>query len=262
MFYVSGARGFKGPTITALGALGAVKSEIDKSYEIGTKADWLQHRLSSSFTVFRADVTNLQSQGVDSIDTPRGPISSIFLTNAAKARSKGVEFEVTAVPTEQLSLNLGFAYTDAKFVSYPEAACFGGQTLEQGCTGGDLGRQNLSGKRMPLVPKLSGNAAATYDFTLPFLNGKHYVRLDYTYRDRINWDLGLAPLTESDAVGIWGVALGLRSEDERMEFLAAVKNLTDEYVVNDLSGGSGTIQADLLPEYQRTFEVSLSYKFR
>src|SRR5690606_4714893 len=153
-------------------------------------------------------------------------------------------------------------YIDAEFVRYPNAGCYAGQ-LEagSGCTPGSPNTQDLSGRKLPLVPEWSGNAALTYDFALPLGGTTQFLRLDYTYRDRINWDLGLSPMTESDAVGIWGLTLGLRSADERLEVLASVKNLTDEFVVNDLSGGIGAIQASLLPEYQRTWGITLNYRF-
>ena len=263
MFYGTAARGFKGPTITALGLLSPVKSEIAKSYEVGTKAEFLDRRLTVNLTVYRADVDNLQAQGEDTIQTPRGPIGSIFLTNAAKARSEGIEFELSAAPTERLGFDLGFAYIDAKFRDYPRASCFDGQTPQQGCnTAVEPNLQDLSGKRMPLVPRWSGNAAMNYDFPATLLSSTPFMRLDYSYQDEINWSSSLNPRTVSDAVGIWGLTAGLRSTDGRFEVLGYIKNLTDEFVVNGLDGGNGTITADLLPEYQRTWGVTVNYNFR
>ena len=259
MFYGTVARGFKGPTITALGILGAIKPESAMSYELGSKAEFLNNRLSAAASVFYSKVDDLQAQGSDILQTPRGPVESIFLTNAAKVRSQGVEFELSAAATDNLAFDLGFAYIDAEFVDFTQASCYDGQTPEQGCdTSVEPNVRDLSGQPLTLVPEWSGNAALTYDFTLPFANGKHYARLDYNYQDRIIWDH--SPGGVSDAVGILGLTVAFRTADQRMEIQGYVKNLTNEFVVNGLTGGNGTRTADLPPGYQRTWGVAFNYR--
>jgi iron complex outermembrane receptor protein len=270
MVYGMVARGFKGPTITALSILSPVDPEIVTNYELGVKTGFLDNRVTANLTLFRADIDDFQAQGEVNIDLPgeQEDVTQIFLTNAAEARSQGVEFEMSAALTDDVTFDVGLAYIDATFKSYPDAACFDGQTEAEGCVPLDPTDpasptlQDLSDRQLPLVPEWSGNAALSYDFSVPFWSASQFLRLDYYYRDEINWNSSLAPLTTSEAVGIWGLTLGLSSPDERLELVGYIKNLTDEYFVNGLNGGNGTISAELLPEYQRTAGITVNLLFQ
>jgi hypothetical protein len=44
------------------------------------------------------------------------------------------------------------------------------------------------------------------------------------------------------------------------KFQGYVKNLTDEFVVNGLTGGNGTRLAELPPGYQRTWGIAVNYR--
>jgi iron complex outermembrane receptor protein len=264
MVYGSAARGFKGPTVTALGPVGTVEPEFVTNYELGAKATLLDGHVTASFAVFHADVEDFQAEGTDIVEAGGEEVTFFRLTNAAEMRSRGAEFELSVAISDQMSFDLGLAYTDSEFESFPAASCFSDQTEAEGCvvdpeTG--IATQDLSGKPLPLVAPWSGNVAAIYDFALPFWDADSTVRLDYSYRDKINWTRGLAPRAESDAVGILGLSLSLGSQDDGYEVVGFIKNLADEYVVNGLTGGNGTITADLQPEYQRTWGITFNYRF-
>jgi iron complex outermembrane receptor protein len=262
-FYATASRGFKGPTITALGALPVtVDSEIATNYEAGVKARFLENRLYTELTVFTTDVDDFQAEGAIFISTPEGTVTNFILQNAAQVSTDGVELQLSAALTDQLTFDLAAAYIDAKYDSFPNAVCYESQTVEEGCipTSDDPSTsvQDLSGKPLPFTPDWSGNASLTYDFALPL---NPYARLDYNYKSEIYWEPGIAPLTRADAYGVLGLTVGLRSADERLEVVGFVKNLTDEYVVNSLGGGNGAIEARLLPEYQRTWGITFTYNF-
>lgn len=85
-----------------------IKTEKNKAYEAGIKADWLDHRLRTNFTFFRTDygnfiVTKINAQG------------SFITFNAAKARMQGIEAEIAAEPVDGLNLFLNVGYLDAKY---------------------------------------------------------------------------------------------------------------------------------------------------
>ena len=76
--------------------------------ELGLKGDWGD--FSANLTGFRQDIDGFQS------NTFTG--AGFFLANAGKQRTYGVEFEGTANPLEQLTLNLAVTWLDPSYVSY------------------------------------------------------------------------------------------------------------------------------------------------
>ncbi len=77
--------------------------------ELGLKGNWGSY--SANLTGFRQDIDGFQSN----IFTGTG----FFLANAGKQRTYGVEFEGTANPVAQLTLNLGVTWLDATYDEFP-----------------------------------------------------------------------------------------------------------------------------------------------
>src|SRR3546814_8004504 len=87
--YKSG--GFQGLSGTAEGASTPYDPEFAWSYEVGAKTDWFDRRLRLNIAAFRTDYSDLQiSQLV--------PLCCVVVSNAAKARIKGVEVEAVVRP--------------------------------------------------------------------------------------------------------------------------------------------------------------------
>ena len=80
------------------------------SYELGFKSQFLDNRVRTNIALFYADYDKLQTQ------TFTGGIQ--YFVNAGKAKIKGAEVEVTAIPFQGLSLNGNFSYTDFSYDSY------------------------------------------------------------------------------------------------------------------------------------------------
>lgn len=143
MAYVRVATGYQpgGPNVALTGVPPTVQSSTLINYEAGVKSETLDDRLRLDLTVFRMDWKRIQTIAT----TPTG---IQYLLNAGKARSQGIEAEATLRPTRRLSLQLSFAYTDAKFIEAVPT----------------LG--TAAGQRLPLVPRVSGAARAQYAFPL------------------------------------------------------------------------------------------------
>ena len=77
------------------------------NYEIGTKTEWMDHRLSVDAAAFYIKWNNIQQEILLSCGFQ-------YTANAGAAVSKGGELEVHARPTEPLQLSLGLGYQDAK----------------------------------------------------------------------------------------------------------------------------------------------------
>jgi len=170
MVYASATRGYKsgGFNFSATSASTAgFQPEDVWSYEIGTKTEWLDHRLRANLTGFKYNYTNLQ----EFLATAPGVA---VIANAAKASIKGVELELAAKPVRGLELSANFAWLDAKYTSYPNAP------LPQ-----SLGPLSVdaTGNRLDNSPPYSASVAAQYTWMLPG-GAATYARSEYLWQDR------------------------------------------------------------------------------
>ena len=77
------------------------------NYELGTKTEWMDHRLSVDAAAFYIKWNNIQQEILLSCGFQ-------YTANAGAAVSKGGELEVRARPTDPLEMSLGLGYQDAK----------------------------------------------------------------------------------------------------------------------------------------------------
>lgn len=127
------------------------------SYELGAKFSLLRNKVYISSALYRIDWSDIQT-------TVQTPIGFPYLSNAGKAVSQGLEVEISTqdVVLRGLSLNAGYAYTDAK--------------LTETITG--IG---FEGERMPLVPRHALSLMADYSRELnPDLTGSLTLLTTYT----------------------------------------------------------------------------------
>ena len=160
--YASAARGFKSggfnPDIVG-GTDISFGPEKAWSYEAGFKTDLLDRKLRVNAAAFYTDYKDLQVSAL---------VGAAFqIRNAAAAKIKGFELEVTAKPVRALELNFGAGYTDATYDNFP------------GCAPAT----NCAGNRLPFVPKLSLNAGAQAN--VPVADGELTVRGDLSWRSSI-----------------------------------------------------------------------------
>lgn len=127
------------------------------NYEAGIKAKWLQQRVYANLAFFYIDWDNQQVYQT----VPSGTGS--MLTNAGKSESKGVEFEIKALPAKNFETWFAFGYNKAKFVDYVKNES-----------------TDYSGNYMPYIPKFSYNIGGNYsvDIQKKWLNK---IRFHVTY---------------------------------------------------------------------------------
>lgn len=113
MGYVSATRGFKSGGWNARGTAPAAFQpfgpEFIWSYEVGLRADWLDSRLRTNATLFYSDLKDLQ--------TSAGVAGQFLTTNAGGLEVKGLELELTAVPTDIWTVYMSLGLQDAEYVS-------------------------------------------------------------------------------------------------------------------------------------------------
>ena len=124
LIYAKTSRGFKGGGQNIRGQASDVRSfnpftpETVTDYEIGAKLDLLDRRLRFNLAGYHAIYDDIQRS--TSIQLASGGASTL-VTNAAKATINGVELEMTARPTDALTLNVNASYTDASYDSFNDA---------------------------------------------------------------------------------------------------------------------------------------------
>jgi iron complex outermembrane recepter protein len=103
----------------------AFKPDSIWNYELGTKTQWFDHRLTVNGALYYIDWNNIQQ----TINLPGCGFN--FVGNFGKASSEGVELEMNFNPVRALKLSLRLSYNEAKLTStIPGAAGQAGQTLE------------------------------------------------------------------------------------------------------------------------------------
>jgi len=148
-----------------------------KGVEVGLKGTAFDRQVSFDFSVYSYKYTDLQLNAFDPVTI------SVQVRNAASSKSRGAEgtisFSPHAVPG--LTLRSSIAYNHARYQSYPDAPCYAGQSVGQGCnrlpvarfdsqTGAPLGTsfsaQDLSGAHVERAPDWTMTHGFTYDTPL------------------------------------------------------------------------------------------------
>ncbi len=262
MLFANVARGYKGPGVNMLssaplGNTAIVNPEIPTNYEVGMKSRWLDGRLQLNVSAFLTDFKDFQAS--QSVIVNLAPV--FLLGNAGKLETKGIEAEISATLGENLLVSMNVAYTDATYEDYTGAACYGGQTVAEGCIDNV---QDLSGEDLPYSPNWSFSLFARYDLPLDSLPVNAYVQGMYYWQDDTVYLANNDPGSIVDSYGLLDLALGIESNDGRYEAQFYVKNATDEFYPTDvvIAGGFGLAHANQLAfNYTRRFGVTLSMNF-
>ena len=153
-----------------------VRPENVRQIELGLKARIVDGvRLEAA--IYDTDYKNIQV-------TARDPLTGgTFLQNAASARLRGGEVQLTINPASGLNIRLGGSYIDAKYDSFPNAQAFVPRP-----TGGNVAViTDLSGNRLYKVPKWSGIAG--FDYTADLSRGSSLTfAASASYTGKVFWD--------------------------------------------------------------------------
>lgn len=128
------------------------------NYELGTKTEWLDRRLSLDAAAFYIKWNNIQQEILLSCGFQ-------YTANAGAAVSKGGELEARARPMDPLELSLGLGYQDAKI------------------TQASIESPQPVGSPIYQVPDWTGNASVQYTTPLPG-DWKMLSNADYAYVGR------------------------------------------------------------------------------
>lgn len=113
LLYGSIARGFRSGGIDQGNLALTINPEFVLNYEVGIKSDWFDNRLRLNASGFYSDYTDIQRVV---FDVPNFP--DTVIANAAEANIIGFEVELTAEPTDGLTLSGGIGYHDGDFEEF------------------------------------------------------------------------------------------------------------------------------------------------
>ena len=236
--YLSVSKGFKAGGFNGLAVLNpavfrAVYNPQEVwTYEAGIKADWMNRRLRSNVAVFYNDVTGLQQ-------TATVGAGSFATQNVGDATIKGVEAELSAQPTDGLSLFLNLGYMDGKYDSLIPSS----QAAQAGAF------------KLPLVTEWT----ATYGFAYDRPVGSNLLfRLGASARYIGDHYLETTNAIEVMAYTRYDAFVGVGTQDGRWDLRLSGKNLSDEtsYVTGFITSTSPAL-AVLRP---RTWALSVNWR--
>lgn len=129
MTYFTATRGYKGPAVNDQTAppiaFPVIRPEIPMNYELGLKGGFFDNRVFVTLALFHNKVKNFQT----SVYVPSGVGAGNFAQgNAPYIVSKGVDFNITARPTDELTLVGGLLYNRATYSDDFVVACSAAQT--------------------------------------------------------------------------------------------------------------------------------------
>ena len=192
------------------------------SYELGTKAFFMQRRGFVDFSIYRIDWDQQQLNATDA----SGAFD--FTLNAGATEINGAEIQVMFEPIDGLQLGAGLVYTDATLAEDLPA---------------NVGAIGFSGDKVPRVAELGGSARAEYAWSV-LTSSEAYVQGALSYRDSSATAFNPSDpnYVEVDSYTLLDAALGLRHNE--MDVRLFVNNLSDE---------AAQYAVDVSPDGQRVY---------
>lgn len=247
--------GFSLANFLADGADNTYRPETASGGEVGIKGSVLDGDLRYDLTGYYYKYRDLQLSSFDP-DT-----LGFNIDNAGAASVKGVEFSLQYQPRalDGLSISTNLNYNRARYLSFRNAGCYGGQSIAAGCNGspgpnGVFNSQDLSGRPLGRAPLWSGNVDVSYDFAVSNSLGFE-VGAGANYKGSYVSDNEQDPRSVVRPTWRLDARAALHGPDDRWELALVAKNLTNVLRVNSggnisFSGsGTGTDNAVLADEY-------------
>ncbi len=205
------------------------EQEESTNYELGIKSTFWDGRLMTNAAVFFTEVTDIQL--TTPITNPSGALNSIA-TNQGEGEVFGVEIDVTALLTENLTVGFNYALADTEFTEgcddFEWALTSGGGKFDGNeATSPDFtgnGTCDIEGNQFPLSSK--HQAAAYGDYRRPIGDGRmeFFAGADVTYEDKKPVQVHNRAYAPSST--LVGARVGLSGDNWQVAVFG--KNLTDE----------------------------------
>jgi iron complex outermembrane recepter protein len=227
MLYGSFNTGFKSGGYNASNPTDApFKEEKIYAYEIGEKAEMLDHKLRWNSAAFYYKYDDIQIQKPE-------PVGSGIL-NGAKATLYGLDTDITAVPIKQLELGVSLSLLHTKFDDFPDAPL----STPGGGVPTTIG--SAAGNQLPFSPKAVVNTSATY-FATPALS------FTAIYNHSLSYYTAPDNVEMQPSFNMVNASVRWETADKRFWIQLYGNNLANADVSNKLTTPGGIILQTLQP---------------
>ncbi|KAF1066802.1 MAG: hypothetical protein GAK45_01824 [Pseudomonas citronellolis] len=162
-------------------------------------------------------------------------------------KSEGAELDFSYQATRQLKFSGSAAYTKARIESFS-------------CPAGAAASCDVNGKPLPFSPDWKTYVRA--DYTIPLDNGMDVeLGTDYSWQDKVQYDLSQNADTIQGAYGIWNASVALADYNQGWRVAVIGKNLADKSYSPLLATGTGYVYRLVPRDDGRYFGVELRKDF-
>ena len=224
------------PTPTANKVL---KPEIVDAYEMGLKTDLVDNRVRLNVAGYYYDQENTQVMQIIS------GIQNIY--NAEGAEIYGADIDLTAVVSNNFTVNTGINYTHGRYTNFPNASIAIPRGSSPACPFGVAGpfapaqqggnclvNGDASGKKLQNVPDWTANLGMTYD--IPSAVGDFTLSANYYYND--GWAADPDNRVQQDAYDQLDGSIMWHSPGDTFSVSVWGKNLTDSFYFQQLGASN------------------------
>ncbi|WP_066962796.1 TonB-dependent receptor [Rhizorhabdus dicambivorans] len=183
-----------------------IEPEYVWNYEAGLKSRFLDNRAQLNLAFFQANYRNLQFSFTD------GTTGDLVVSNAGKARVRGVEAEAVLIVADGLTLSANYSYQVGHVRGFPVQA------------------EIPDGQAPGQTPRHSLNLSASYAHELPG-GGELSLAGDFQYKSKYQLEINPDPAFTSRVKGLVNGSISYRTANEKWQFTIWGKNLTDENIV-------------------------------
>lgn len=237
LLFGSWTRGFRSGGFSLRGTpLGApYNAETVNAYEAGFKTDLFDRRVRFNVSGFYNKFNNLQ-RTVLGVDPILGSIQSVF--NAAAATVKGVEAELTVIPTAGLTFSANYGLTDAKYDAF-------------------AGVTNPQSREFVRVPRHTANIAADYETSVGSSGDRVALHAGGAYTGRYFFD----DPNLLFQTGYWLFDANVTyTLSNKLALTVFSRNLTDKQY-NYWGSTLGVLGENRFPGEPRTYGARMSFTF-
>ncbi|WP_324171835.1 TonB-dependent receptor [Sulfurimonas sp.] len=227
MIYITVAKGYKSGGYHSFAPVGYNK-KYDKeeliSYEIGSKNILLDNKLTFNTAIYYMDISDMQ------VYNDINAQGQSYISNAAKASSKGIEFDLNYQASTNINVFAAMGYNITKLEDYSDS---------QG---------NYSGNYNPHAPKYNYNLGAKYRDGSGYFGKFDITGYGKTYLDKAN-------KYSKDAYNLVNTKIGYETESYDLYFYA--NNLFDK-----IHNANGEINGQVVTYSEpREIGIQLAYRF-
>jgi iron complex outermembrane recepter protein len=227
MVYAGYSEGFNsGGVAQVVDSVGAYSNNYDpeqiENWEIGMRADLFNRTLRANVTAFRTDWLGIQYLGTVRDRATGQEVTELTLLNAANGRAKGLEFELTWLPTDALTLGANVGLLRTSYLSI--------------LPGAPIPQDSAFAR----APEKTYNLNASYEWGNVF-GGSLSARLESNYWGAY-WRASTLELRQDfqglqnspEAGDLWqhNARLSWKPGDDKYELSLWVNNITDTYNYN------------------------------